>query len=726
MESLTAISQSDSTNLQLELVNQFIQFTGSNIFLTGRAGTGKTTFLHHIKKYSPKRTVVVAPTGVAAINAGGVTIHSFLQIPFGPYIPTYQRASMEEDGKKNNVHRFRADKIKLVRSIDLLVIDEISMVRADLLDAVNDTLQRYRRNSLPFGGMQVLMIGDLQQLAPVAKQDEWEMLKEFYQTPYFFSSKVLQSSPYISIELEKIYRQVDDTFISLLNKVRNNHLQLEDINLLNQRYIPDYEPEQGAVILTTHNYQAKDINEKKMSALKGKTYSFQAEVQGKFPENAYPNDEVLQLKVGAQVMFIKNDSSMAKEYYNGKIGTIININEDSVCVKPKDAGADIWVYKDEWSNAKYSVDAETKEITEEIEGVFSQIPSKLAWSITIHKSQGLTFDRAVIDINDAFAHGQVYVALSRCRSFEGLVLKQPINPRAVITDSQVLSFSSHIQENKPTEETLKRQKREYYIELLIEQFDFRPFYTKIQYLQQILEQNLSGLYPELLQQIRQHVTYIFANIFEVGRKFGKQLTEMVMQDLDYAENKHIEERILKGAGYFTEQLKQLLSEIEGKLEIDIDNADTRKLYNKAVSQFEEECRVKSQTMQKTLKGFAVTEYLTAKSLAVIDPPKVKQKKETKETKKPVLNNSKTDIAYQELYETLRQWRKNKMEELNVPAYTIMQQKTMLEIARKLPNTEKQLLNTKGIGKKMLEKYGNELLDIVNDFCFDHHIKFQQD
>ena len=724
MELSATSSQSDSTNLQLELVSQFIQFTGSNIFLTGRAGTGKTTFLHYIKKHSPKRTVVVAPTGVAAINAGGVTIHSFLQIPFGPYIPSYQRASMEEDGKKNNVHRFRADKIKLVRSIDLLVIDEISMVRADLLDAVNDTLQRYRRNSLPFGGVQVLMIGDLQQLAPVAKQDEWEMLKEFYNTPYFFSSKVLQDTPYISIELEKIYRQVDDVFISLLNKVRNNCLQLEDVNLLNQRYIPDYEPESGTVILTTHNYQAKEINEKKMSALKSKMYSFQAEIKGKFPENAYPNDEVLLLKSGAQVMFIKNDSSPAKEYYNGKIGTIVNINEDAVCVRPRDAGGDIWVYKEEWSNAKYSVDAETKEITEEIEGEFLQIPLKLAWAITIHKSQGLTFDRAVIDINDAFAHGQVYVALSRCRSFEGLVLKQPINPKAVITDAKVITFSTHIRKNKPTEETLKNQKREYYIEQLVEQFDFRPFYTKIQYLQQIIEQNLSELYPELLRQIRQHVVYIFANLFEVGRKFGKQLTEMVMQDIDYDKNKQIEERILKGAAYFTEQLKQLLSEIEEKLEIDIDNVDTRKTYSNAVSRFKEECRTKSQTMQKTLKGFSVTEYLKAKSLAVIDSPKVTEKKVTKS--KETVSGKTTDIAHPELYETLRLWRKNKMEELNVPAYTIMQQKTMMEIIHKLPNTEKQLLKIKGIGKNMLAKYGNELLDIINDFCFDHHIKFQQD
>ena len=712
-----------TSNPQLDLVNEFIQFTGSNIFLTGRAGTGKTTFLHNIRKNSPKRTVVVAPTGVAAINAGGVTIHSFLQIPFGPYIPTYQRKTQEGEGKNNNVHQFRKDKIRLIRSIDLLIIDEISMVRADLLDAVSDTLQRYRRNRLPFGGIQVLMIGDLQQLSPVVKSDEWEMLREFYQTPYFFSSKVLQSTPYVSIELEKIYRQVDDTFISLLNKVRNNCLQPDDIAILNQRYIPDYEPEHGAVILTTHNHQAREINDRKMTTLSGKEYSFRANVEGKFPEHAYPNDEILVLKEGAQVMFIKNDTSPEKEYYNGKIGTIVDINEESVCVRPKDADNDIWVQHSEWSNAKYSVDAETKEITEEVEGMFSQIPLKLAWAITVHKSQGLTFDKAVIDINDAFAHGQVYVALSRCRSFEGLVLRQPVNPRAVITDSQVTSFTEYVHENKPTETALNESKQNYYIELLTEQFDFRLFHTRIKYLRRIVEENLSKLYPEMFQLLSRVVDEVNLRLFEVGWKFGKQLSEMIRQDnSNYTENKLTTDRIQKGAAYFGEQLNQLLSEIEGKLEIDIDNAEIRKSYTNAVTQFEEECRIKKHTLQQTLNGFSIMEYLKTKSIATIEPEKIKTKKDSKQkTGNKTSTTQSTDIAHPELYETLRLWRKSKTEEFNVPAFTIMHQKTMLEIIRHLPKTEKQLLAINGIGKKMVEKYGVEILSIVNEFCLEKQI-----
>ena len=726
MEKPTPNVQFYTTNPQLELVNEFIQFTGNNIFLTGKAGTGKTTFLQQLRKNSPKRTVVVAPTGVAAINAGGVTIHSFLQIPFGPYIPTYQRKS-QESNDKNNIHRFRKDKIRLIRSIDLLVIDEISMVRADLLDAVSDTLQRYRRNRLPFGGVQVLMIGDLQQLSPVVKPEEWELLQEFYQTPYFFSSKVLQSSPYISIELEKIYRQVDEIFIALLNKVRNNCLQSNDIALLNQRYIPNYEPEHGEVILTTHNYQAREINDRKMAALSGKEYSFKAEVKGKFPEHSYPNDEVLVLKEGAQVMFIKNDTSVEKQYYNGKIGTVVELTNDSVCVKPKDAGSNIWVEHSEWSNTKYSVDAETKEITEETEGSFSQIPLKPAWAITVHKSQGLTFDRAVIDINDAFAHGQVYVALSRCKSFDGLVLRQPVNPRAVITDSQVISFTEYVHENKPSNTMLNESKREYYLELLTEQFNFNLFHIRIKYLQNIAGQHLAKLYPELFELLRRNADEAYSNFLEVGQKFGRQLSEMVRNTAVYEEDSRIVERIRKGADYFVEQLNKFSSAIEGKLEIDIDNAETRKLYTNAISQFEEEFRIKKQTLQQTLKGFSVTEYLKTKSIATIEPEKVKPKKDSKvKSEKGKTPTQSTDIAHPELYETLRQWRKSKMEELNVPAFTIMHQKTLLEIVRKLPNTEKQLLSIKGVGKKVLEKYGSELLDIVNDFCFENHIKFGVD
>jgi ATP-dependent exoDNAse (exonuclease V) alpha subunit len=399
------------SNPQFDLAFEYVRNTGKNIFLTGKAGTGKTTFLHQVKEGSSKRTVITAPTGVAAINAGGMTLHSFFQLPMGLYLPNTSREA-------NNQRRFSRDKIQLLRTLDLLVIDEISMVRADLLDAVDDVLRRYRDDARAFGGVQLLMIGDLHQLPPVVKQEDWELLRPHYVTPYFFGSLALQRTDMVAIELKHIFRQSDRRFIDLLDKVRNNQIDAPVLETLNSRYIPGFKPgvKEPYITLTSHNASSYDLNAQRLEALPERSRTFKAKIVGDFPETSYPTEETLEFKKGAQVMFVRNDLSPEKRYFNGKIGKIIRLAGDEIFVRCKDERDDIAVTPIEWQNIKYSIDEETKEIKENVLGTFTQYPLKLAWSITIHKSQGLTFDRVIIDARSAFAHGQVYVALSRCRS----------------------------------------------------------------------------------------------------------------------------------------------------------------------------------------------------------------------------------------------------------------------------------------------------------------------
>ena len=443
-------------NPELALAWQFIENTGTHLFLTGKAGTGKTTFLRRLKSESPKRMVVLAPTGIAAINAGGVTIHSFFQLPFAPYVPD---TSFSADGKAQYRFRFGKDKLNIMRSIDLLVIDEISMVRADLLDAIDDVLRRFRDRSKPFGGVQLLMIGDLQQLAPVIKDEEWQMLNSYYDTPYFFSSRALRQSEYCTLELKTVYRQSDTHFLDMLNRIRENRCDKTLLDELNRRYIPNFNPskEEGYIQLTTHNYQAQRINEHELAQLPGRSFTFRAQIDGKFPEYSYPTDEVLELKRGAQVMFVKNDSSGEHRYYNGMIGEVVNVSALGIEVRSKGSEDAFMLQEEEWTNAKYVLDEETKEITEDIEGVFKQFPLKLAWAITIHKSQGLTFSRVVIDFTGGvFAGGQAYVALSRCTSLDGIQLKKPVNRADVFVRPEIVNFAGRFNNRQAIDKALKQ------------------------------------------------------------------------------------------------------------------------------------------------------------------------------------------------------------------------------------------------------------------------------
>ena len=406
----------DDTSGMLRTAWDFVENTGRSIFLTGKAGTGKTTFLKEVMAGSRKRPIVVAPTGVAAINAGGVTIHSFFQLPFSPYVP---------GAKVENKFDFSREKRKIIASIDLLIIDEISMVRADLLDAIDAVLRRFREHDQPFGGVQLLMIGDLAQLTPVVTPEDERILKPYYSTPYFFASKALQQIDYVTIQLEHVYRQQDASFINILNEVRNGHPSEAVLAKLNSRLSPQPLPARegsGYIRLTTHNNIANNYNESELRKLSTPAYTYRAEIKGTFPEYSYPTAEALVLKEGAQVMFVKNDPSGDHRYYNGRIGRVMEAGDNRLTVYCEGDSEAIEVEPLEWENTRYTLNEKTREIEAEVQGTFRQLPLRLAWAITIHKSQGLTFDHAIIDANQSFAPGQVYVALSRCRTLEGLLL----------------------------------------------------------------------------------------------------------------------------------------------------------------------------------------------------------------------------------------------------------------------------------------------------------------
>ena len=478
---------STSINDPAAFTERFINQTNQCIFLTGKAGTGKTTLLRKIVETTHKQTVIVAPTGIAALNAGGVTIHSFFGLPFGGYIPEFipepvvaGSIKLETKTSLRRHFHYNSTKQRLMRSMELLIIDEVSMLRADLLDAIDLSLRFVRRIDAPFGGVQVLFIGDLLQLPPVIKPEEWQYLQKYYKGIFFFNAQVLQEHPPVYIELNKIFRQDDETFIAVLNNLRNNTITQSDQELLNQYVRRDFDStkEEGYITLTTHNAQADDMNQNALLALKGKSYRYKAEIKGDFPNHIYPLDEQLELKVGAQIMFIKNDISFEKNFFNGKMGKIQSLSADEIEVYFPDEKRSIVVEKYEWNNIKYSLNEQTGEIKEEILGTFVHYPIKLAWAITVHKSQGLTFEKAVLDISKVFAPGQAYVALSRLKSLKGLVLLQPISINGLHTDQSVSAYAS----NRPSDDQLNKRldlaTTHYIYHRLQQTFDLYDYATK--------------------------------------------------------------------------------------------------------------------------------------------------------------------------------------------------------------------------------------------------------
>ena len=710
-------------NPELQLAWQFIENTGTHLFLTGKAGTGKTTFLRRLKEQTPKRMVILAPTGIAAINAGGVTIHSFFQLSFAPFVP-------ETTFNSSQTHyRFSKEKRNIIRSMDLLVIDEISMVRADLLDAIDSALRRYRDREKPFGGVQLLMIGDLQQLAPVVKENEWEMLKNYYETPYFFASRALRETVYMTIELKTVYRQSDTFFLSLLNKIRENQADDEVLNELNRRYQPGFRPrkEEGYIRLTTHNYQAQKVNDNELASLPGQTYSFRAEIDGTFPEYLYPADEVLTIKAGAQIMFLKNDPSSEKRYYNGMIGEVAAVNDAGMIVRGKDNGDEFRLLPEEWGNYKYVLNEETKEITEEIEGTFRQYPIRLAWAITIHKSQGLTFERAIIDARNSFAHGQTYVALSRCKTLEGMVLESPLRREAIISDSTVDDFTKEVERNKPGNRQLHDMQKAYFFDLLSDLFNFYSLDQAYKRLLRLIDEDLYKLYPKQLAEYKELAPHIKEKIVEVSQRFRNQYTRLINGSDDYAADQGLQERVRSGAGYFRKELEPVRALFE-KTNMPLDNKELRKQLNERLQALDDALWIKESLLEAMMgQPFTVTGYLKLKAKVTLSleddssPKAPKEKRERKGRKERTRSSSKakvevpTDILYPELYRTLSEWRAAKAREVSLPAYIIMQQKALMGIVNLLPDTPEALEAIPYFGAKGVQKYGLEILGIIREY-----------
>lgn len=568
------MTSTDDENNAIAIASKFINNTNRHVFLTGKAGTGKTTFLKYIIKNTYKNVVVAAPTGIAAINAGGVTLHSLFLLPFGGFVPTNDNAAIFSDYLKiNNRNTLLKElkmsrvKRKLIQEMELLIIDEVSMLRADLLDAIDTILQSVRRNRTSFGGVQVLFIGDLLQLPPVVKDMEWNILKQYYKSPFFFDAQALANYPPLYIELEKIYRQTDHQFIDVLNNLRNNTITEKDVELLNKHYQPDFQPKktENYIKLTTHNNVADALNSSELNKITNPSYFFKASVWGDFNENAYPLEATLELKKGAQIMFVKNDMTGAQRFFNGKIGVVSTISDSVIEVEFEDKNKPITVDRYIWKNIKYKVNDVTNEIEEDVVGTFTQFPLKLAWAITVHKSQGLTFEKAIIDVENAFAPGQVYVALSRLTSLNGLVLSSKINFKRLASDSTVADYG----ESKPDENTLNsilsNESQQFLKTYIITGFDFS-------FLHHQLFMHINSYGKDEKRSVKQSY-FEWANLLfkeleqakEVADKFINQVKQIFAhQKPDF--DKVVLDRVNAAKTYFLPILKKHSTSILSKIE----------------------------------------------------------------------------------------------------------------------------------------------------------------
>jgi len=548
----------DISNTLFQLAADFVNHTSRHVFLTGKAGTGKTTFLKYIKEHTNKNAVVVAPTGVAAINASGVTMHSFFQLPFGPFIPGNKQGFSDEVTDRHTLFkqmRLSSAKKELMQELDLLIIDEVSMMRCDMLDAIDAILRTVRKNHLiPFGGVQVLYIGDLYQLPPVVQDHEWRILSEYYEGPFFFHAKVIEQSAPLYIELKKIYRQNEQVFIDILNRIRNNVITAEDLILLNGRFqINPAISFSNCVTLTTHNKKADVINTDELLKLPGRSYYFEGEIKGEFNEYAMPTDLQLQLKVGAQIMFIKNDSGDERRYFNGKLATITGINHDTITVRPVGEEESFQLEKETWQNIRYTFNRESNSIQEEVLGSFIQYPIRLAWAITIHKSQGLTFEKAIIDAGQSFTAGQVYVALSRCVSLEGVTLLSRIYPSAIQTNPQVIAFAEKEAAADELHRLLEKEKNLFAIASLINLFDWKKMINGITDLNELADVASipdKNTFVLLADQLIRKIT----EQNEVAEKFIPQLKNLVY-GFDVQPNYSLlQQRMTRAIGWFCKSI----------------------------------------------------------------------------------------------------------------------------------------------------------------------------
>jgi len=698
----------DTTNKMFQLAEEMVCTSNEAIFLTGKAGTGKTTFLKYIKETCEKNLAVVAPTGVAAINAGGTTIHSFFQLPFTPF--NYNDTSLFFGKLKINNERRQ-----VFRQLELLIIDEISMVRADLLDAIDALLRHFRfRHSEPFGGVQVLMIGDMYQLSPVVKEDEWSIISANYKSQYFFDSRVMQQAPPIHIAFDKIYRQKDQAFVNLLNQVRHN-VQSEYVShQLEKLFQPDYVLSQKDehIILTTHNYKADAVNNQRLSELKTRTYTFKAKIEGEFSDRNFPAEEQLHLKEGARVMFVKNDTEKVRRYFNGKIGVIKKITNDEIAVLCPGDENEIEVQRETWENIRYTINKITQQVEEEVVGAFTQYPLRLAWAVTIHKSQGLTFDKVIIDAGAAFSPGQVYVALSRCTNMEGIILLSAIPKNRLANDNRIIEFSQTESPQDKLHELLEIAKHRYQQKILLEIFDFGVIVNDAGAFYEATKKNEEAFNPDLLIAIEKLINSYKA-LYSIGIRFCNYMKGK-FDSLQFPEqSEELQTKIKAAVLYFKKEMITLRNDFKNLSGV-TDSKTLAKEYNENYKNLYLHTSIKYHLILSCTHGFSVSNYYKARKNFVA--PSI-----TVNAYATASASGGETSEHPQLYQLLRTLRDDICTKKNIPVYLVASGKTLHELVTYLPQAPNELLKISGFGKKNVEKYGSEFLKIIQAYSSEHNL-----
>lgn len=689
------------------VVEDYIKNTHRSIFVTGKAGSGKTTLLQKLQKDSTKQIVVAAPTGVAAINAGGTTLHSLFQLPFTPFLPT-------EEMKKQLLAsiQMRKERRSVIYNMDLLIIDEVSMVRADLLDAIDTLLRHFRyQPNTPFGGVQLLLIGDLFQLSPVVKESEWHILSEYYQGVYFFHSKVFKQLNMLHLELDKVFRQKDRIFIDILNQVRNNQLTQQSLHTLNQRYKPDFKNtnKDYHIILTTHNARADEVNNKELNNLWRREYVYKAFIEGDFAEKNYPTEEELVLKKGARVMFVKNDNQQPRQFYNGQIGIVVALSKQSIVVESE--GEQITVNQMEWENIRYEVDEQTNTIKENVIGKFIQYPLRLAWAITIHKSQGLTFEKVQLDVEAAFAFGQVYVALSRCRSLEGVILMNPINTRSLENDREILAFERTKTPIDNIQQQLNTEESNYLLQLTYGIFDFDVQLKQLQRIQELKQVHQNSLLQVDSNYI-QHCNQVLSTCNAISMDFKKQIAGI------YKQTDYLHQRLQAAYTYFEKQMGDMLHEM--KVPFLTDNKSVAEEADVMLENFYNSLQRKCELMKAMAEEWTSESYFYAKNKTISLWNKTTLT--TAHFEQQNDEHSTDAIHYPKLFQMLQSYRIQKAKTQQIPAYMVLSTNALIEITNNLPQREKDLMQIKGIGKVKVEKYGKDIIEIIDQFTAENQLE----